>query len=213
MAIRARHARGVATLFGPERATRRLRAIAAATHRHFHQGDRQHFSLRFDMRLAPVVRVRAAPQPLLSWEPASDFAGAQPTAPPSARLSIVERIFARERRVETLMTMREALREVVTRRRGGGASAPPPPPTPSARPVEMVVRHPASSPPETARAAPPDAPHEETSERLLRPNIFTRPAVQTPAALSAAELGRVTDHVVCAIDRRLVAQRERRGKI
>jgi hypothetical protein len=212
MAIRACHARGVATLFGPERATRRLRAIAAATHRHFHQGDRRHFSLRFDVRLAPAVRVRTAPQPLLPWEPGSGVAGAQPNAPRAARLSIVERIFTRERRVETRMTMREALREIVTQRAAGGPSAPPPP-TPSARPVEMVVRSPPASRRESPRAAPPDAPREETSERILRPNIFTRPAVQARAALSAAELGRVTDHVVRAIDRRLVAQRERRGKI
>jgi hypothetical protein len=215
-AILARHARGIASVFGLDRTTRRLSPVQTAVNRHLRQGDRTNFFLRFDIRLAPAVRVRAAPQPLLRWEPSSAVASAPPPTPSATRFSLVERIVARERRVETSMTIREALRDVTTPRHTGGAAAvwgEPPPAPPRTRPVEMVVHRRHEPAPTGARVAPPDPAPAEASERAPRPNVFIRAMAPTPTVLSQAEIGRVTDQVVRAIDRRLVAQRERRGKI
>jgi hypothetical protein len=212
-AVVARHTRGVASWFAPERAARRPHAIPAAVHHHLHQGDRQHFSLRFDIGLAPALGVRVEPTLFRPWKPAPPTAVAPLPAPAAPRRSLVQRIVGRERRVETRMTMRKVLRDAVTRQREGADALPVPPSPPRARPVEMVVHRLRIAAPELARAAPPAGPRGEAGERVLQPSVFRSTGTPVPAPLSAAEIGRVTDHVVRAIDRRLVAQRERRGKI
>ena len=181
-------------------------------HRHY-QGDIARLALRFDIRLAPTMRARARPAPFLPWTGAP-HADVAPPAGAAAHLALVQRIVARERRVESSTTMRDVLRDAVARQ-PERAGAPPasPPPSARARPAEMAVHRLRAPTPEAARTAPPAAPGREADERVVRPILVRPAAIDATAALSATELGRVTDHVVRAIDRRFVAQRERRGRI
>ena len=211
-AILARRGRSVVTLLGPERTARRLHALSTAVHHH-HLGDSTRLALRFDIRMTPAMRARAQPAPFLPWIAAPAAAMTLP-APAAARLSLVQRIVARERRVETSMMMREERRAAVAQQREyAGAPALPPAAPWRARPVEMIVHRQRPPAPEAARAATPAAPQEAANERVVWPSVVRLPTVQAPAPLSAAELGRVTDHVVRAIDHRFLAQRERRGRI
>lgn len=207
----ARHARGVTTLFGPERVMRRQLAHAVAA-RHYHQGDTTRLALRFDIRLAPVTRTRAEAAPFLPWRATPD-GDAAPTARPTAHSEMVRRIVARDRRVRTATTMREVLREATAPQATlAGAQAVPPPPLPRTRPVEMVVHRPRNPAYDASARTPPTlSTRPETEERTVLPVI--RQAATASPQLSVTELGRVTDHVVRAIDRRFVAQRERRGRI
>jgi hypothetical protein len=128
-----------------------------------------------------------------------------------------ERIFARERRMDAVP---------------GPATASLPPsalmaddqiPRPSAFPISMphqdalvLHRNPATSPRredmrsvQTAATKPVAAAPDASGSRGTSPV----PQPGSPVPLSPGELGRLTDEVVRAIDRRIVAQRERKGVI
>lgn len=201
-ALLARHTRGLTTLFGPERIMRRQRAYAA-TAQHFHQGDTTQVALRFDLRLSPTTRMRVQSAPFQSWTASDGDAGPAPR--PVAHLKLLQRIVARERRVQTTAAMPDVLRAAL-------ALAPAPVPLSRARPVEMVVRRQRTAADDTTRSRPA-APRPEQDPWLVPPVAVRAAAGAASSMLSATELGRVTDHVMRAIDRRFVAQRERRGRI
>jgi hypothetical protein len=199
-AIVARHRHGLTTLFGPERVMRRSRAGTAIS-RHHHLGDTLTFAPRFNIRIEPVVRTRAAPAALLP-------------AQASARISMMQRIFAREQRVHSTETIRETLREIMASTpTPGPASIVAEPPRPRVKPVVMLVRHPPAAIKDPTPPAPtPPAPIER-DDRHPAVTIFRPTAHNALPGLSPVELGRVTDHVVRALDHRLTAQRERQGRI
>jgi hypothetical protein len=211
-AIVARHGHGLATLFGPERVMRRSRAAAALSHHH-HLGDTLTFAPRFNIRIEPVVRTRAAPAALLPWRETAARDAPLP-ARASAQISMMQRIFAREQRVHSSETIRETLREILASTpTPGPASIVAEPPRPRVKPVVMLVRHPPTAlkdptPPPSRAPAP-----VERDDRHPAVTIFRPAAQHAPPGLSPIELGRVTDHVVRALDRRLTAQRERQGRI
>jgi hypothetical protein len=210
-AILARHVRGLATLFGPERVMRRHPGqIVSATHHH-HSGDTMHFAPRFDIKLMPVTRTRVMLAPLSPWRPAANRETAMsPRA--AARHAGLQRIFAREQRVPTSTTMREILREVINAPVPAGAAPTPNPTRPAAPPLQMVVHSSRAAAREASRA-PAGPTQPEQRERNNPTPLFRPPSATSQPSLSALELGRVTDHVVRALDQRLVSHRERRGRI
>ncbi len=209
-AVLARHGRGIITLFAQERVMRRP-AAHPVTVQHFHQGGGITVLPQFAIRLSPAVSMQAAAAASQPWQPVA-AAGAAPAERVVTRQALVQRLLARERRVQTTTTMREVLRDIVASppAREGFAGRPLPV---RAKPVEMVV-HRARAP----IAAPPPARGMATAsfdavERIAPPPASHAGSGGTALPLSAVELGRVTDHVVRAIDHRVVALRERHGRI
>lgn len=134
-----------------------------------------------------------------------------PTSPGHA---IVERLFAREHRIESLLE-RELAPAPPVRGPGDRATAREAPVPAGWCPVEMVLRREVVP---SQRAEPPPGPARasaSTSARGPAGAEIARIIPFAPAAtpLSASELGRLTDEVVRTIDRRIIAQRERKGGI
>ena len=205
-AVLARYARNVATLFGPERVMRRHAARAASV-RHFHRDGGVTVQPRFDIRLIPVVRTRAIPATLAPWRvttPSSDA----PAPPP--RHAALQRIMARERRLDSTTPMQSVLHDIVALPLLGGETSHVPV---RVKKLEMAVRRPpapvAEAPPPRSKVADPAGAGDWNSA----PSTSRPVTIAASFPLSATEIGRVTDHVVRAIDRRVVAIRERHGRI
>lgn len=133
--------------------------------------------------------------------------------PASPGQAILERLFAREHRIESLLE-RELAQAPSAANSGDRATAREVPVPAGWLPVEMVVRREVVS----QRAEPPSRSARETASTATRSPAVpdaARPIPFAPAAtlLSASEMGRITDEVVRTIDRRIIAQRERKGGI
>jgi hypothetical protein len=213
-AVLARHASGNARVPGTDRVTRRHGMLGASVARHTHLHVLQ-MRVHLAFRLAPHFRTRPDAAPLRAWaRPGGDGESLHPT---SAHARMLERIVARERRVHTTANIRELLRDAVTasaapRRTPSSDAAPAPPPRPHA--VEMVVRRSSNTIAPEAPAAPPTAPPATPRDTWAIPLTPLRPSPSiTPIPLSPIELGRLTDRVVRALDRRAMAERERQGRV
>src|SRR6185437_11428618 len=195
--ILGRRRRTAATVFGPDRTSRRLQGFATTTHHHHHADRHTSFAIRCEIAVMPAMRTRARPAPFLPWTTAS--ATATPAAPERATPSLIERITAREHRVESSTTVHDILRDAVAPERAIASS-----PSPVTRlrtpPVAMIVRSPRSAPSAAPPGGPIEPPRAEPEERFMRPSVVRAGAMPMQPALSATELGRVTEHVVRAID-------------
>jgi hypothetical protein len=210
-------ARGILRRYGGRRGVRRpldrifrrsaaIAAFAGSYHRHEHW-----LGLRLERQLLPVLRERSVLRTSLFWRVAPPVS-VQPATP---RPAFVERIFARERRTESTVTIRSLVERVVGARRAGRQGSEPiaarPEPAPA---IPMIVRKPAAPP------ALPERPAAPAAERFTaEPWATPRPRARGPLAaadaipLSPVQINRLTDQVVDAIDRRFTAYRERRGRI
>jgi hypothetical protein len=170
-------------------------------------------TIRVDIRPQRLVRIREAARPFLVWRTVSQAAAARlSVAPPKP--GFFERIFARERRVESIATIRDVVeRVVVERSRPASGSSNAAPPQRQAPAVPMIVRRPPSPAPALA-----DVPRQPPTARPALDEWSASPARirsqgSTPIPLSPSELCSLTDRVVDAIDRRFIAHRERHGRI
>ena len=130
--------------------------------------------------------------------PAAD--GAQASLPPAARPGgpgerLVRRLASRDARLDSVAPTGQA-RPPLAPAAAPASPAPPPP-------VPRVVRRPADG--AASPSADGAAPARATRTGLVRQGASAAP-------VGDAELGRLADRVVEAIDRRLVAQRERMGR-
>ena len=185
--------------------------FAAVFVRHTHRHD-QRANLRVNLSVQPLLRQREIVRPFLAWR--------VPALPPSVNVpawrtpDLVTRLLARERRVESATTIRTLVERVVRER--GRAEPERSTPLGSVRPVPalaMIVRRPAAPPAsgEASRPRPPGRPDPaDWGVAVATPRPAAAPA---PIPLTPGELGRLTDHVVSAIDRRFTAHRERHGRI
>ncbi len=136
-------------------------------------------------------------------------------SPASPGHTILERLFAREHRIESLLLERELAPAPSATGSSDRTTAREAPVPAGWSPVEMVLRKEvgpsqrAEPPSRSARESAPSASRGPAGPEVVRTIPFA-PAV-TP--LSAGELGRITDEVVRTIDRRIIAQRERKGGI
>jgi hypothetical protein len=134
-------------------------------------------------------------------------------ATPPQQPEFVQRIFARERRVESTTTIQSVVQRAATTQ--GRFSSTPAVATSfkQAPAVPMVTRRarvPAPTP-EPARTV--QTARRDVDAWLEAPVRFREQAKRSPIPLTPSELGRLTDHVVNAIDRRFTAHRERFGRI
>jgi hypothetical protein len=162
------------------------------------------------LRSAPGVTARPAPSGNATpvWGPHR--------ATTTASRTIFERVFARTQRIETLPALgdnpmlspsRPERNGVSPQRRWDTAWAPIP---------AMVLRHSPASSQEGEELGHPNAVEPTPTPAFgAAPARATRfaPVPMPPMSLSSSELGRLTDEVVRAIDRRIIAQRERRGVV
>jgi hypothetical protein len=206
-ALVERHARRYAAIAPVDRTMRVLR-LAAGVSRHIHRSDHR-LALRVDMRLIRQIARRAKTAPFLPWPVGRR--SVSPPAMPGERTILIQRLLARERRAESTTTMRGMIERVIADRAAARhTTAAPPLERRPAPPVEIIVRRPIAAPPrEPRQSRPPDAEATDRWGELSAP-MRTRRA-DAPIALTPSELGRLTDQVVEAIDRRFVAYRERRG--
>jgi len=192
-----------------DRAFRRPFFIAVFA-RHTHRHD-QRANLRINLGLQPVLRQREIVRPFLAWRVPAPPA---PTSAPAWRTpDLVTRILARERRVDSATTIRTLVERIV-RERDRAEPGTLNPPT-SVRPVPavpMIGRRPAA-PVASSEASRPRPPGRPDLGDWGVPVAAPRPVAPTPIPLTPSELGRLTDHVVSAIDRRFTAHRERHGRI
>ena len=133
---------------------------------------------------------------------------------PGARVRVLERLFARERRIETIGGTAPAWRNTASIDADGTPGQPPRDPL-TALP-EMVLRRRDAAPPARAEVAPPRDLRQDAGVSRPVPAAPAANGMRVPAAalaLSSRELRQLTDEVVGAIDRRIIAQRERRGAI
>ncbi|MBS0559286.1 MAG: hypothetical protein JSR21_04450 [Proteobacteria bacterium] len=211
-AVRARHAARAASAPGPEQAMRRRSTPAPSwtQHVHLHAAARR---IALSLRLQPLLRLRADAAPAAPWRPA--YPAAPPARPPvSAHTRLIERVVAREHRVHSVVTARELMRDAAAPPPAARADAPPS--APRAQPVLMAVRRapaPPAAPPSAAASTTHDAPPPVPLRARLVADNAVRAAAPGAIPLSLGEIGRLTDHVVRAIDRRALAERERRGGV
>jgi hypothetical protein len=172
-----------------------------------------------DIRLALVTRLTLAFQrnttatPLLQWRDAARQTPADrhaATGLPVRSTLVVDRLLARTERVEQ-QTVYER-RTTVEREATMWPRVPPPP----GRRPDLVVRRTVVMPADVIVAPPRDEPAARPAvagriERSLAPPAPT--AAMTPIPLSPRELSRLTDQVVRAIDRRVLAYQERMGAV
>jgi hypothetical protein len=209
--IRRRHeARGTAR--APlERFVRRSAAtLAFASHIHRHEYQ---LRLLFERHSHPTTRERTVLRSSLVVHTRVAPAAGLSALP---RMAQVERIIARERRVESTATIQSLIERVVGDRRGERsgrhqaiARIVPAPSVPmivrTAPPLPRLSEQGATTPPERPRAEPWSA--FPTRAR----SVAASPA--EPILLSPSQIGRLTEQVVNAIDRRFTAHRERHGRI
>jgi hypothetical protein len=164
-------------------------------------------SQRAPSQRAPVAR-RSLPLPQFTLRGADHERA--PTPPSHA---IFERLFAREHRIETL-PKRDLAPTPSPTHTGDRATAPEAPVPTGWSSGEMVLRREVVR----ERAAPPSRTLRDSASTTVRgPSgsdaVRTIPFAQAATPFSASELGRLTDEVVRTIDRRIIAQRERKGVI
>lgn len=212
-------ARAIVARYGGRRGASRpldraFRRIAAPTAFICHntRNDLRLGIVRVDVRLQRQLRIREAPRPFLAWRPMS---GAAPASGALPGPGFIERIFARERRVESTVAMRSIIERHTSEQRISYSPAPangnsPVKPAPA---VSMIVRH--LPPPAPAEQLPvPLPPHRQTTDDWSdAPSRARVQAKAVPIPLTPAELNQITDHVVGMIDRRFTAHRERHGRI
>jgi hypothetical protein len=123
------------------------------------------------------------------------------------------------------LLFRQTRRESVVLRRDTVLRTPAAPPSPAApptvavpaRPLTMVLRRSTPVTPAAGQIAVPAAPAPASTEASARGSAGVTagwpPAATAPRAipLSSRELRELTDHVVTALDQRLIAHRERMG--
>jgi hypothetical protein len=169
-------------------------------------------NVRVDVRLQRQLRIRQAPRPLLAWRRTS---GVAPVPGALPKPGLIEPIFARERRVESTISICSIIERQSSARRVSYSPAPTTAkaavkPVPA---VPMIVRHlppPAPAEQQTVPHPPNRRTPDEWSDAPLRARAQAKAA---PIPLTPAELNHITEHVVGAIDRRFVAHRERHGRI
>jgi len=209
--IRQRHEARKTMQTPLERYFRRGAAMLAfASHIHRHENR---LSLLVERHTHPTTRERTVLRSSPVWRDAAAPAVRLLTSP---RLPQVERIMARERRVESSATIQTLIERVVDERRGERSGQQPAPariaPPPS---VPMIVR---TTPPQP-RAVEPAATAPLGRSGAEPWNAFPgrgRSVAAGPAEavpLSPSQIGRLTEQVVNAIDRRFTAHRERHGRI
>jgi hypothetical protein len=185
--------------------------FAAVVTRHTHRHD-QRASLRINLGVQPLLRQREIVRPFLAWRVPATLPS--PIAPAWRTPDLVTRILARERRVESATTIRTLVERIVRERSRAEPETSTPPA--SVRPVPavpMIVRRPAA-PVASSEATRPRPPGRPDLADWGAPAATPRPpAAPAPIPLTPSELGRLTDHVVSAIDRRFTAHRERHGRI
>jgi hypothetical protein len=208
--ILSRHARGCVTVAPLDAVVRRV-----ANHTTTHVDSRQivdlaaHLRLACVTRLATVTRERTAGAAFAPWRPAPPIAAPATMPAPAAVHTILERLFSRERRVETRVHERPIATETPVAFR--------PELAPSAvslpYPRTLVVRH-STVVVEPVRAGAGERGAIETPKvqatavaEALTPAI----ARARPIPLSPWELNRLTEQVVRTIDQRIVSHRERLG--
>ena len=210
--VRARHASRAAAPPGPELAMRRRQTDGTIWVQHVHPQPAAP-QIALSLHLQPILRVRADTAPMAAWHPEIRAASATPP-PVSAHTRMIERVVARERRVHSVVTARDLIRE---------AGAPPPAvraevstQLPRVQPVEMAARRAPQAAAAPSAAGTAAAAHEPPTPTPLRARLASDTPVRAAAApgaipLSPGEIGRLTDQVVRAIDRRALAARERQG--
>lgn len=150
---------------------------------------------------------RSLPSPTFTLRSAAP--GRSPTSPGH---TILERLFAREERIESLLE-RELAPAPLATDSGDRATAREAPVPARSSYVEMVLRKEVG---QSQRAESPSRSARESTPLVSRGPAGTGVARTIPFApaatpLSSGELGRITDEVVRTIDRRIIAQRERKG--
>jgi len=123
---------------------------------------------------------------------------------------LIDHLTARERRIESSTTVKDLLTRVIERRavtmpRRAGAAFRPAPAVPM-----MVRRLPAPAAQDAPKPASPPRPRDDWTTPAAPKLTQTAP---TPIPLTPSELGRLTEHVVGALDRKFTAHRERFGSI
>jgi hypothetical protein len=205
-----RHGGRRSLLWPLDRAFRRSFFSAVfASHTHRHD---QRANLRVTLGVQPLLRQREIIRPFLAWRVPA------PPAPATALAlrtpDLVTRLLARERGVESATTIRTLVERVVRERsRAEPETSIRPASVRPAPAVPMIVRRPAA-PPASGEASHPRPPGRPDPSDWGRPVTRPQPAAApVPIPLTPGELGRLTDHVVSAIDRRFTAHRERHGRI
>ena len=194
-----------------DRAFRRIGAPTACI-AHNTRNDFRFGIVRVDVRLRRQLRIREAARPFLVWRPTT---GATPIPDTLQAPGLIERIFARERRVESTIAIRSMIERHTSERRvsyspASGTGHTPVKPAPA---VPMIVRH--SPPPAQVEQQPaPHLPKRQTQDEWSNaPPRARAHARAMPIPLTPSELNQITDHVVGTIDRRFTAHRERHGRI
>ena len=193
-----------------ERFCRRGSAMLALTS-HFHR--HQHWlGLHLERHLHRPLRERIVQRSSLVWRVAAPPAATATAAAPAP--AFVERIFSRERRIESTATIQSLVERVVNERHAGRPGAEPAIARIKAAPaIPMLVRKPPAPPTSPEQIASPRTEGFATeswgSQRLRARNVESPEA----APFSPAQISRLTDQVVNAIDRRFTAHRERHGRI
>jgi hypothetical protein len=209
--ILARHTIGRSRPLGPERVMRRPVATESASNAHHYLFQ---LPLALTLHLARPSRIRRVAALFLRRQLAPS---SEQLAPPRASVhtQMVERILAREHRVHAISRTREIF--------GWNSPAHTPtraaervPTAPAFRPVEFIPRRPPPRAPQPAAVPPAPAALAQQSPAApiwIGAAAPPRPPVATaPIPLSPAELGRLTNQVMRAIDKRVVAVRERQGR-
>lgn len=211
-AISARYARSPIGFAGAERIVRR--PLASLITNRFYPWRAIIPRVRIDMRMTTSVREKAPMAPFAAALPAASLDVPSATAPP-VHAAMLRRAIERERRIEHTATIRDIVRETAAAVASGRAEAA------SAiagsisvaKAVTMTTRR--TNPPASGNdrtALPADARPDFAAP--LGPVAIDRAADRHSATpLNDRELGRVTDHVVHALERRVLAQRERHGRL
>lgn len=182
--------------------------ILRPSHWHEHR-----LALRVGMLLQRQLRERPAPRPLAAGRVV--FVAARPMPLTAAfRPAVTERIFQRERRIERTRSIASRVERLVIKSAAARQPAVADPATYARRPppLPMVARRPPEprAEPTPSRQSPP---RQAIDEWAMAPARLRPAAATTALALDPGELGRLTDHVINAIDRRFTAHRERHGRV
>jgi hypothetical protein len=211
-AIAARYAREPIGFGGIERIMRRPFVSVITRHLHRHQAHATR--VRVDVRLITSVRDKVPMAPFVAALPVERDHAFTANASP-AHVAMLRRVLERERRTERSATIRDVVREAAAAVASGRAD------TQAAtagsarvvKPVPMIARRVSA---QASGERPTDSPasaHPEPSVPFA-PVSFDLASDRRPVPqLNDRELGRVTEHVVHALERRILAQRERHGRI
>ena len=208
--ILARHAGRRSAMSALDRILRRpLMFVGPINHRHRRD---YRLALRLNVRLERQYRIVEAARPFVSWRTTPMPAAPRPIVP-IARRDLLERIVARERRLDSATTIQSIVERVTTTRERQRSVVLPAINFKPAPAVPMVTRRIAPAAPSGENPKPPQPPRSPFDDWTAAPARLRTQAAASPIPLTPAELGRLTDHVVNVIDRRFIAHRERQGRI